>query len=199
MSVAHSQAVDDFHEQLKLILPRLRLYGLSLTHDRDRANDLVQEAVAKALAARTSFKPGTNFPGWIFRILRNEFISGMRRVKPTVEIDTAITESLISRPAQENGLVMREFLAAFSKLSDGQREALVLAVVDGLPYDEIARQVGVSIGTVKSRVSRARSTLARLLLDPEDAAAAGVEVDSEPSSVVEDRRATDDARASAHA
>ena len=167
---SNANEVDDFHEQMKAILPRLRLYALSLTHDRDRANDLVQETVLKALAGRASFRPGTNFSGWIFRIQRNEFISSLRRQKPTVPIDTAVAESLTQRPAQENGLVMREFLRAFAQLSPGQREALVLAVVDGQPYDAIAEHVGVSIGTIKSRVSRARASLARLLLDPEDAA-----------------------------
>jgi RNA polymerase sigma-70 factor, ECF subfamily len=174
----NTNEVDDFHEQMKAILPRLRLYALSLTHDRDRANDLVQETVMKALAGRASFKPGTNFSGWIFRIQRNEFISSLRRLKPTVPIDTAVADSLTQRPTQENGLVMREFLRAFGQLSAGQREALVLAVVEGQPYDTIAEHVGVSIGTIKSRVSRARATLARLLLDPEDGEEAGVKVDT---------------------
>lgn len=166
---SNANNVDDFHEQTKAILPRLRLYALSLTHDRDRANDLVQETVLKALAGRNSFRLGTNFPGWIFRIQRNEFISGLRRMKPTVPIDTAVSDSLTQRPTQENGLVVREFLRAFGQLSSGQREALVLAVVEGQPYDVIAAHVGVSIGTIKSRISRARATLARLMLDPEDA------------------------------
>lgn len=198
MSMVRSNAneVDDFHEQMKAILPRLRLYALSLTHDRDRANDLVQETVLKALAGRASFRPGTNFSGWIFRIQRNEFISSLRRLKPTVPIDTTVAESLTQRPAQENGLVMREFLRAFGQLSPGQREALVLAVVDGQPYDMIAEHVGVSIGTIKSRVSRARATLARLLLDPEDAA---VSVDSAVRTIARTKAVPaedDDARSS---
>jgi RNA polymerase sigma-70 factor, ECF subfamily len=168
---------DDFHDQLKAMLPRLRFYALSLTHDRDRTNDLVQETVVKALAGRASFRPGTNFAGWVFRIQRNEFISGLRRQRPTVPIDTTITESLTTRPTQENGLVMREFLRAFAQLNPGQREALVLAAVDGLPYDEIAEQVGVSVGTIKSRVSRGRATLARLLLDDEGNEATAGNVD----------------------
>jgi len=158
----------DFHEQLKAVLPRLRMYAISLTHDRDKANDLTQETVMKALVARDSFRPGTNFSGWIFRIQRNEFISGIRRQRPTVPIDTAIVESLIQRPHQENGLVMREFLAAFGQLSPGQREALVLAVVEGQPYEAIAAHAGVSVGTIKSRISRARATLERLLLEGEE-------------------------------
>jgi RNA polymerase sigma-70 factor (ECF subfamily) len=181
--------VDDFHEQLKAILPRLRLYALSLTHDRDRANDLVQETVLKALAGRASFRPGTNFSGWIFRIQRNEFISSLRRQKPTVPIDTTVADSLTQRATQENGLVMREFLRAFGQLSAGQREALVLAVVEGQPYDVIAAHAGVSIGTIKSRVSRARATLARLLLDPEDAEA---EVEATVRAIARDKSAFDD-------
>ena len=181
---SNANEVDDFHEQMKAILPRLRLYALSLTHDRDRANDLVQETVLKALAGRASFRPGTNFSGWIFRIQRNEFISSLRRLKTTVPIDTTVAESLTQRPSQENGLVMREFLRAFAQLSPGQREALVLAVVDGQPYDVIAQHVGVSIGTIKSRVSRARATLARLLLEPEDAVAT---VDSAVRTIVRNK------------
>lgn len=166
---SNAKDVDDFHEQLKAILPPLRRYALSLTHDRDRANDLFQETVLKALAGRTSFRPGTNFAGWIFRIQRNEFISGLRRLKPTAPLDTVAAESLAQRPTQESGLVVQEFLRAFGQLTYGQREALVFAVVEGQPYDVIAAHVGVSTGTIKSRVSRARASLARLVLDSEGA------------------------------
>lgn len=186
---ASANGTDDFHEQLKAILPRLRFYALSLTHDRDRAGDLVQETVVKALTGRTSFQPGTNFAGWMFRIQRNEFISSIRRQKPTVQIDTTITESLTTRPSQENGLVMAEFLGAFGQLNPTQREAIVLAVVDGLPYDQIATQVGVSVGTIKSRVSRGRATLARLLLDDEEAVTASKDIDSRSPTAHSDERA----------
>ena len=80
----------DFHEQLKTILPRLRIYALSLTRDRDAADDLVHDTVIKALTGRNSFQPGTNLAAWLFRIQRNEFISGLRRRRPTVPVDTAI-------------------------------------------------------------------------------------------------------------
>src|ERR1700754_2204894 len=119
MTPARSNAndVDDFHEQMKAILPRLRLYALSLTHDRDRANDLVQETVLKALAGRNSFKPGTNFSGWIFRIQRNEFISSLRRLKPTVPIDTAVADSLTQRPSQGYCVVVGGVRKGFRPLS----------------------------------------------------------------------------------
>jgi len=156
---------DDFHEQLKAILPRLRIYALSLTRDRDAADDLVHDTVIKALTGRHSFQPGTNLAAWLFRIQRNEFISGLRRQRPSVPVDTAIAESLSHPAHQDSGLVMREFVTAFAKLVPTQREALLLAVLEGLPYEVIAAHTGVSVGTVKSRISRARDTLERLLLE----------------------------------
>jgi RNA polymerase sigma-70 factor (ECF subfamily) len=157
--------VDDFHEHLKAILPRLRVYALSLTRDRDAADDLVHDTVVKALTGRLSFEPGSNLPAWVFRIQRNEFISGLRRTRPAVPLDSAIAESLSHQPHQESRLVMREFLSAFGKLAATQREALLLAVLEGQSYDVIAAHTGVSVGTVKSRISRARDTLERLLLE----------------------------------
>ena len=88
----------DFHEQLKAILPRLRVYALSLTRDRDAADDLVHDTVVKALTGRGSFEPGTNLSAWVFRIQRNEFISGLRRLRPTVPVDSAIAETLSHPP-----------------------------------------------------------------------------------------------------
>ena len=135
----------DFHTDLKAILPRLRVYALSLTRDRDRADDLVQETVVKALAGRNSFRPGTNFAAWLFRIQRNEFVSGLRRMRPTVNFDDVISSalSLSHAPHQESGLMMREFLKAFKHLSEGQREALLLAVLEGFSYEQIAEHSGV--------------------------------------------------------
>lgn len=155
----------DFHEQLKTILPRLRIYALSLTRDRDAADDLVHDTVIKALTGRHSFEPGTNLSAWVFRIQRNEFISGLRRTRPTVPVDSVIAESLSHPPHQESRLVMREFMSAFGKLASTQREALLLAVLEGQSYEVIASHTGVSVGTVKSRISRARDTLERLLLE----------------------------------
>jgi RNA polymerase sigma-70 factor, ECF subfamily len=159
--------VGDFHEQLKALLPRLRIYALSLTRDRNDADDLVQDTVVKALNGRLSFQPGTNLAAWLFRIQRNEFISGLRKKRPTVPVDTEISGRLSHPPLQESGLVMREFVSAFGKLATTQREALLLSVLEGLPYEAIARHTGVSVGTVKSRVSRGRDTLERLLLEGE--------------------------------
>ena len=84
----------DFDTDLTQLLPRLRIYALSLTRDSVRADDLVQQTVLRSLAGRNSFRPGTNFPGWLFRIQRNEFISGLRRERPTVELNDAISSTL---------------------------------------------------------------------------------------------------------
>jgi len=156
MATKKSSEIGDFHEQLKVVLPRLRVYALSLTRDRDSAEDLVHDTVVKALAGRHSFQPGTNLAAWLFRIQRNEFISRIRRQRPTVPVDTDIVEQLSYPPHQESSLVMREFVSAFGKLASTQREALLLAVIEGLPYEVIAEHTGVSIGTVKSRISLSR-------------------------------------------
>jgi RNA polymerase sigma-70 factor (ECF subfamily) len=155
----------DFHAQLKAVLPRLRIYALSLTRDRDSADDLVHDTVVKALAGRHSFERGTNLAAWVFRIQRNEFISGLRRVRPSVPVDSAIAESLSHQPHQESRLIMREFVSAFAKLAPTQREALLLAVLEGQSYEVIAAHTGVSVGTVKSRISRGRAALERLLVE----------------------------------
>jgi RNA polymerase sigma-70 factor, ECF subfamily len=157
----------DFHEQLKANLSRLRVYALSLTRDRDAADDLVHDTIVKALTGRLNFEPGTNLSAWVMRIQRNEFISGLRRARPSVPIDSAVAESLWQWPHQESRLVMREFLMAFGKLTPTQREALLLAILDGQSYEAIAAHAGVSVGTVKSRVSRARDRLEELLLGDE--------------------------------
>jgi RNA polymerase sigma-70 factor (ECF subfamily) len=156
----------DFDTDLTQLLPRLRIYALSLTRDSIRADDLVQQTVVRSLAGRKSFRPGTNFPGWLFRIQRNEFISGLRRERPTVELSDAISSTLLHAQRQESGLVMREFMKAFRTLAGGQRRALLMTALEGQSHETIAGASGVSIGTVKSRVSRARARL-RAMLDLE--------------------------------
>jgi RNA polymerase sigma-70 factor, ECF subfamily len=157
--------IGNFHTDLKAILPRLRSYALSLTRDSDRADNLMHRTVVKALTGRKSFQPGTNFPGWLFRIQRNEFISGLRSLRPTVTLDDTIANGLSHEPRQESGIIMREFKKAFYALSSCQRETLLLAVLEGCSYERIAAHSGVSVGTVKSRVSRARATLKQILAD----------------------------------
>jgi len=152
-----------FDRDLKEILPRLRVYALSLTRNRDRADDLVQQTALKALAGRASFRTGTNFSGWIFRIQRNEFISELRRDRPTVEIDSPAAYAVYEPPRQEQRLMLRDALGALRQLSHAGRQSLLQSQIEGCSYREIASRAGISIGTVKSRVSRSRATLAQLL------------------------------------
>jgi len=154
--------INTFNASLTEALPRLRVYAMSLTRDRDRADNLVQQTSLKALAGRESFRPGTNFGGWIFRIERNEFISELRRQRPTVDIGDADL-ILCTPPAQEHGLVIRDFMTAFRQLSRGSRQALLLAKFEGRSYEQIASHAGIAVGTVKSRVWRGRTALERLL------------------------------------
>jgi len=167
--------IDGFNASLKDALPRLRVYALSLTRDRDRADNLVQQTSLKALAGRDSFRPGTNFGGWIFRIERNEFISGLRRERPTVNIDD-VQATLSTRPTQDSGLILHEFVTAFRQVSRDSRQALLLSTLAGQSQEQIARHTGVAVGTVKSRVWRGRAALQRLL--------AGKAVDDARSNVV---------------
>lgn len=155
-----------FDSDLENILPRLRVYAMSLTRNIDRADDLVQQTALKALAGRESFRAGTNFAGWMFRIQRNEFISELRRTPPTTSIDNPVAQTKSCPPLQENGLIMREFMAAFRQLSGPRRQALLLATVDGQPYIQIAERAGVTVGAIKSRVRRGRAML-KHLIDPQ--------------------------------
>jgi len=153
-----------FDLDLKAILPRLRVYALSLTHNKDRADDLVQQTALKALAGRASFQVGSNFSGWIFRIQRNEFISELRRDRPTVELDSpAAAYAIHEPPRQEHRMILRDVLGALRQLPRAGRQALLQSQIGGCSYQEIASRDGISIGTVKSRVSRSRTALTRLL------------------------------------
>jgi RNA polymerase sigma-70 factor (ECF subfamily) len=161
-------------------LPRLRAYALSLTRNRDNADDLVQQTVLKALAGRSSHQPGSNFAGWIFRIQRNEFVAEFRRAARLVDVCDKIMHAMADPPRQEEAaLARREFFAAFQKLHITTRVAFLLRL-RGLTYKQISGRTGVSTGTVKSRVSRGRVTLGKLLDRPDHRAAAAYPVAHRP-------------------
>ena len=169
-----------FDLDLKDILPRLRIYALSLTHNGDRADDLVQQTALKALAGRASFRIGSNFGGWIFRIQRNEFISELRRNRPTVDLDSPEACAVYEQPRQEHQLVLRDVLGALRQLPRDGRQALLQSQIEGCSHREIANRAGISIGTVKSRISRGRTALARLLDLPRLSAAAAARSPARP-------------------
>ena len=151
-------------EAMLAAVPSLRAFAISLSGNVDRADDLVQETLTRALANIDSFRPGTNMPAWLFTILRNQFRSEYRKRRREVEdSDGSYTESLKSHPEQEGRIEFAEFRAALAKLPADQREALVLVGASGFSYEEAAAICGCAVGTIKSRVNRARTRLGRML------------------------------------
>lgn len=145
-------------------VPRLRAFAVSLCGSMDRADDLVQETLLKALANIDSFRPGTNLTAWLFTILRNHFRSEYRKRRREVEdVDGRHTETLRSQPEQMARIELNEFRAALTRLPPDQREALVLVGASGFSYEEAAQICGCAVGTIKSRLSRGRSHLATIL------------------------------------
>lgn len=148
-----------FHDQVIAILPKLRVQALSLTRNRAAAEDLVQDAVCNALAAQNSFIPGTNFSAWMHRILRNRFISDLRKRRETTDIDDVPASSFASPATHEDSLALKDLSMALSRLPADQREALVMVVIQGMSYEALAEATDCAVGTAKSRVFRARRQL----------------------------------------
>lgn len=155
---------DEFHALLTAALPRLRIHATALTRNRSEADDLVQDAVALALRHQNSFEMGTNFAGWMHRILRNRFISVLRQRRDHIDLDevSGVLNGVSS--AHEHRLVLKELARLLGELSSECREALVLIAVHGCSYQEIAKMQDCAIGTAKSRVFRARQQLKAQLL-----------------------------------
>src|SRR5215475_5547144 len=145
-------------------VPRLRAFAVSLTASTDRADDLVQETMVRALAHIEQFQPGTNLRAWLFTILRNQFNSEYRQRRWTTEDSDGIyVDSLRVMPEQSSWLEFQELRLALTKLPPEQREAVVLVGASGMTYEEAASICGCAIGTIKSRVNRGRTRLAELL------------------------------------
>src|SRR6188474_2902501 len=145
-------------------VPSLRAFAISLSGNVDRADDLVQETLLRAIANIESFQPGTNMSAWMFTILRNLFRSEYRKRRREVEdSDGSYAESLKSQPEQNSRVEFEEFRTALAKLPSDQREALILVGASGFSYEEAAEICGCAVGTIKSRVNRARNRLSELL------------------------------------
>jgi RNA polymerase sigma-70 factor (ECF subfamily) len=153
-----------FHDQIIAIVPKLRIQALALTRNRSSADDLVQDAVCNALSAQDSFIPGTNFAAWMHRILRNRFISNLRKRRDTTDIEDVPASALATAPQHEDRLALKELAGAMTRLPHDQREALVMVVVHGMSYEALAEATGCAVGTAKSRVFRARRQLESWLL-----------------------------------
>ncbi len=145
-------------------VPSLRAFAISLSGNVDRADDLVQETLLRALANIHSFQPGTNMPAWLFTILRNLFRSEYRKRRREVEDADGVHASTLTAPeGQTSHMEMEEMKKALDQLPSDQREALILVGASGFSYEEASQICGCAVGTIKSRVNRARMRLAELL------------------------------------
>ena len=156
----------EFKHKLAETIPHLRAFGRSLAGNPDVADDLVQDTLLKAWAARERFIAGTSMRAWTFVILRNTYFSNMRRKKFTANYDEIVAERILSAPAeQQEPLHLADLQRGLMELSDDQREAIILVGAGGYSYEEAADIAGCALGTMKSRVSRARKTLEGILED----------------------------------
>ncbi|MGE7415519.1 sigma-70 family RNA polymerase sigma factor [Methylobacterium tarhaniae] len=153
-----------FHRDLLEEVPRLRRRALTLCNDRSRADDLVQETLLKAWAAQDRFAPGTHLSAWLYTILRNNFYSEyQKRAREVGDPEGLFAARLVSLPSQQGSLDLRDVQAALDRLVPDQREALLLSAVHDLSYEDIATAMACRVGTVKSRINRARARLTEML------------------------------------
>ena len=147
----------EFQERLTAFLPKMRVWAMSLTRNRAAAEDLVQDVAVKALAASESFVPGTNFSAWVHRIMTNHFISGVRSRREYNDLDKM--QEVRIPAAQHDRIELRELNLAFQRLPKEQKAALRMAGIEEQSYEEAADATGCAVGTLKSRVHRARLNL----------------------------------------
>jgi RNA polymerase sigma-70 factor, ECF subfamily len=153
-----------FRDEIVAALPSLRAFAISLTQDSGRADDLVQDTILRAWANAHRFEAGTNLSAWLFTILRNCFYSDYRKRMHEIEDpDGVYIERLRTRPDQHARLDFEDLQKALAKLRPEHREVLILVGAEGLSYDEAVAICGVAVGTIKSRVNRARCRLHELL------------------------------------
>ncbi len=151
---------NEFKEELARVIPHLRAFGRSLSGNRDLADDLVQETLLKAWGARARFQAGTNMRAWTFIILRNLFLSQMRRARFRGDWDEITANRILAAPAsQDRHIELNDLQRALLQLPQPQREALILVGAGGFSYEEAADICGCAVGTIKSRVARGRVAL----------------------------------------
>jgi RNA polymerase sigma-70 factor (ECF subfamily) len=150
-------------EDLPVHVAALRRYAFALTGSRFEAEDLVQETLTRAIAAAASFRKGGNLRGWLFAIMHNAFVSGVRaRRAAERDLDSNLPE-LSQAPTQLERLEVRDVLAGLSRLPEAQRAALVLIALEDFSYSEAARVLAVPLGTLMSRLARGREALRRAM------------------------------------
>jgi len=154
----------EFKRELEAVIPHLRAFARGLCGRPDVADDLVQEALLKAWAAQERFEPGTSMRAWTFVILRNAYLTDMRRNRFRGEYDESVAERILTAPAsQEEPIHLSDLHRALLTLPPERREALLLVGAGGFSYEEAANICGCAIGTIKSRVGRARVALTSMM------------------------------------
>lgn len=157
-------ADETFRAELLPVIPHMRAFARSLTGNAAEADDLAQEALAKAWRSRASYQLGTSIKRWAFMIVRNQFYSEKRRSWRQVPLDMEVAERTLVAVSDPSGAMeLNEVRRALALLPDDQREALILIGVAGLPYEEASEICDCPVGTIKSRVSRARKAMLDIL------------------------------------
>ncbi|VDC28012.1 RNA polymerase sigma factor [Pseudogemmobacter humi] len=154
----------DPRDQIATLLPGLRAFAISLSRNVAMADDIVQETILKAWSNLDKFDPATNLQAWLFTILRNTYYSLLRKTRREVQdSDGTYAAKMFEKPAHDGRLAYSDFQRAFDQLSPQHREVLILIGASGYSCEEAAGMMGVAVGTVKSRASRARARLAELM------------------------------------
>ena len=158
--LANWDAGGEFEAGLAKLMPFVRAFARSLSRNPELAADLAQGALTKAWQCRRSFSPGSNLKAWLFTILRNEFYSHQRRAWRQIPLDPTLAEAIPAPSGEQEWAVELSYTAsAMRSLPDAQREALILVGAGGFSYQDAAVLLGTQVGTVKSRVGRARQSL----------------------------------------
>jgi RNA polymerase sigma-70 factor, ECF subfamily len=170
VQMSEPSADEVFKDQLVAMIPSLRAFARALCTNREMADDMAQDAMVRAWAARKSYTPDTNFRAWMFKILRNNYYTAFKKNARFSSWDPEAAERLlVARPTQEMAIHLNDVAAALAKLPTEQREVLMMVAAGGLSYEEAADAIGCAVGTVKSRVARGRAALARLIEGPPEA------------------------------
>jgi len=150
-------------QRLVDLIPRLRRYARALVSDRASADDLVQDTLERAWAKLHLYRRGTDLRAWLFTVMHNVHVNKVRSARATDPLEDEMPE-LAQRAAQGDSLVMRDLDRAIARLPDEQRAVLLLVTLEEMSYDQVARALGIPIGTVMSRLSRAREKLRAMML-----------------------------------
>jgi RNA polymerase sigma-70 factor (ECF subfamily) len=157
-------STSSWRDEVVGMIPALRAFAWSLSHNGSDADDLVQDTLIKAWTNRDKFEPGTNLRAWLFTILRNTYYTNVLRRRREVRDETGeYAGGLRAPPTQDWSVAMHSLQAALLQLPDEHREALILVGAAGLSYEEAAEICGCALGTIKSRVNRARARLLKIM------------------------------------